>query len=217
MSFLDYNWTPILFPFLVGILNYKKLNRACKVLFIFVGYGVFNEVVGFILRDFFAVKNTMPQGNLYYIIEFLLLGIFYMIILSNKVSKKLFLLIIILFEIYSIFNVLYIQNIWEYPSIPQTISKLVFIICTLLFFHNTMLEAKIKNLWSEPLIFINVAVLIYYSGNLFFSLLFQYILEYSNEFSKLTVQYFSILNALFYVLIAIGFYKAGKQKNTSLK
>jgi hypothetical protein len=64
----------------------------------------------------------------------------------------------------------------------------------------------------EPFIWINTAILIYYTGTLFFYILFNLILEYSREFSKITVYYFSILNALFYILIAIGFLKAGKTK-----
>lgn len=73
-------------------------------------------------------------------------------------------------------------------------------------------EAKIENLWKEPTVFVNVAVLVYYSGNLFFSLLFNVILEYSRAFSKMTVVYYSILNALFYFLIAYSFMLAGKNR-----
>ncbi|WP_303923568.1 hypothetical protein [Draconibacterium sediminis] len=72
-----------------------------------------------------------------------------------------------------------------------------------------MVEAKIMSLWDEPLIWINGALLIYYSGNLFFTVLFNLILEYSREFSKITVVSFSVILTLFYVLVTIGFSKAG--------
>lgn len=76
-----------------------------------------------------------------------------------------------------------------------------------------MIEANIKNLWNVPYIWINTGILIYYSGNLFHTILFNIILEYSREFSKLTVVYFNVLNALFYILIAIGFLKFKKIKH----
>lgn len=75
-----------------------------------------------------------------------------------------------------------------------------------------MTEANIERLGQEPLIYINIAVLIYYSGNLFFSLLFNLLLEYSKEFSKLTTYYYVAIVTLFYILIAIAFWKTDKQK-----
>ncbi|WP_163323045.1 hypothetical protein [Draconibacterium mangrovi] len=73
-----------------------------------------------------------------------------------------------------------------------------------------MTEARILNLWKEPLIFLNLAVLIYYAGNLFYSLLFNLILDYSREFAKITNYYFVGLNTLFYILVAIGFWKSDR-------
>ncbi len=78
-----------------------------------------------------------------------------------------------------------------------------------------MLEAKIMKLADEPLIWINTALLIYFTGNLFFYILFNVILEASRAFSKITVQYYSGLMALFYILIAIGFFKAKKSNDVN--
>jgi hypothetical protein len=75
-----------------------------------------------------------------------------------------------------------------------------------------MVEAKIMSLWDEATIWINGALLIYYSGNLFFTVLFNVILEYSREFSKITVISFSVILALFYALVTVGFWKAGRSR-----
>lgn len=211
MNFLVYNWTPILIPFIVGLYRFSKFNKALKLLFVFVCYGTANEVVGLIWRNVLDAKNTMPSKHLYLMVSFLLMALFYIKILRSIISRRTGIGIILLFEIYCILNLIFVQTIWQYPAMPNTIGKLVLITFSILLFYKIMLDAEIKSLWKEPLVFINIAVLIYYSGNLFFSLLFQYILEYSREFSKLTVVYFSLLNALFYILIAIGFWKAGKQ------
>ena len=69
-----------------------------------------------------------------------------------------------------------------------------------------MVEAKIRNLSKEPLIWVNTAILIYYTGNLFYYILFDLFLDYSHEFLKSIGVYFFTLNTLFYILIAIGFY-----------
>ncbi len=78
-----------------------------------------------------------------------------------------------------------------------------------------MVEAQIKKLANEPLIWINTAILIYFSANLFFYALFNLILEYSVKFSRITVIYLSVVNGVFYVLIAIGFLKARVQKTNN--
>lgn len=217
MSFTDYNWTPILLPFVVGIIRYSKQDTAFKILYLFVAYGVFNELAFRIWNILFQAKNTIPLSNLYLMISFILLLLFYQRILKGMLSSWLFLLIIISFELACFLNFVFFQTIWDYPSILQTISKLIFVTFSIVYFYKVMTEAKITKLWNEPLVWVNLAVLVYYSANLFFSLLFNLILEYSREFSKITMVYFSLFNALFYMFLAIGFWKAGKQKEPVLK
>ncbi len=73
-----------------------------------------------------------------------------------------------------------------------------------------MVDAKIGQLSKESLIWINTGILIYYSGNLFYYILFNLFLDYSHEFLKSIGIYVISLNALFYILIAIGFWKVKK-------
>ncbi|MFV0590335.1 MAG: hypothetical protein ACK5M7_03045 [Draconibacterium sp.] len=212
MSFTVYNWTPILIPLVIGACRYSSLDRPARILFYFVVYGTTNELLGFVLRFIVRVHNTMPLSNLYFMSEFLLLGLLYRELLKDRYPSSAFIGIILLFELASIVNLLFFQSLYEYPSLLQTISKIFLIGFSLLYFYKIMDEAKIENLWKEPTVFVNVAVLVYYSGNLFFSLLFNVILEYSRAFSKMTVVYYSILNALFYFLIAYSFMLAGKNR-----
>jgi hypothetical protein len=62
-------------------------------------------------------------------------------------------------------------------------------------------------------------MLIYYTGNLFYYILFNLFLDYSPEFLKSIGVYFYVLNALFYILIAVGFYisKDGQGNKQSIK
>lgn len=109
---------------------------------------------------------------------------------------------------YSLINVLFLQSITEYASWPGTIAKITYLLASIVFFHKTMLEAKITKLWDEPLIWINFAILIYYAGGLSFSLLMNLALDYSMDFAKLISSSFSALNAIFYLLLTVGFVKA---------
>ncbi len=204
------NWVSILIPFFIGIYRYRQFNKNLRFVFYFVIFGTITEIVTRIII-YSGATNTLPVTHFYLMIEFLILGLFYTHVLQDIIRKRVMLGIIILFEIYCLINTLFLQSIFEYPSIPQSVSKLLLVGFSILFFYKTMIETSVPNLWKEPLIFINIAILVYYSGNLFYSLLFNLILEYSREFSKITQYYFAGLMTLFYILIAIGFWKANKQ------
>lgn len=211
MKFIMVNWVSILIPFFIGLYRYPRLDKNLKIIYYFVVYGTLNEVVTRV-AIYNGVKNTMPGIHLYLIVSFGILGIFYTNVLKGLFRRKITILIAVLFCLYSLSNSIFFQSITEYPTFPQAISKIILISFSVLFFYKIMTEANIERLGQEPLIYINIAVLIYYSGNLFFSLLFNLLLEYSKEFSKLTTYYYVAIVTLFYILIAIAFWKTDKQK-----
>jgi hypothetical protein len=76
------------------------------------------------------------------------------------------------------------------------------------FFTKVMVDGKITKLSGEPLIWINTAILIYYTGNFFHHSLYNLRLRASIDIAILSQKLFSVLNILFYLIIAIGFLKA---------
>ncbi len=203
------NWVSILIPFFIGIYRFKNLDKSLRLFFYFVVYGTVNEIV---IRIFisFGGNNTMPFSHLYLMFEFFILGLFYSEVLKGILRKRVIITIIVLFELYSVVNTLFLQSVYQYPALPLSISKIFIVAFSILFFYKIMTEARILNLWKEPLIYVNLAVLIYYSGNLFYSLLFNLILDYSREFAKVTNYYVAGLNTIFYILVAIGFWKSDR-------
>lgn len=196
----------ILVPFLFGLLRYKYFNESLKWLFGFVSYGVLNEISTLVFY-YYDFNDTMPKRHLYTFISFLFLGLFYNSLFRGFFRNNWILIIVILFEVYFLINSFFIQSIYEYPGLDRSISILIVVLFSILYFYKTMVETKITDLFNEPLIWINTAILIYYSGNLFFNILFKIIFEYSLEFGKLTFLYLKILNAIFYILITVGFLK----------
>jgi hypothetical protein len=196
----------ILVPFFIGIAKYKILEKETRYLFWFVAYGVANEFLSILFR-LNDIHNTMPKRHLYTFVSFLFLGLFYNCLLKNFFRRNWVISLVIIFEIYFLINSIFIRGIFEYPGLARSMSIFIIVIFSILYFHKIMVEAKVLRLFEEPLIWINTAMLIYFSGNLFFNILFDLIFEYSKEFGQLTFFYFKILNFLFYTLIAIGFWK----------
>ncbi len=190
--------------FLAGLYSLRSLNISLKILFIFTGFAFLTEIS---LAALIAagIKNTIPGLHFYIILEFLLWALFFRSVLHPFINRKILTAIIILFEAYVIINLLFIQDLFTMPNLVRSVEGLLLVLFSILLFSKFMIESKHRKIQKEPLIWINTAVLIYFSGNFFFNILFNMILENSREFSKITTYFFTALNGLFYFLIAFGF------------
>jgi hypothetical protein len=211
MNLSKYVWWVIFIPLIVGGIYYTKLSRSHKYIYWFIVFGTFIEIINKLLRKFLHIKNNMPLGHFYITVSFIFLALFFLFELKNFVSKKVIAGIIILFVLFSLYIILFIQSYLDYPSISGAVSALLLVSFSILLYANVMREGKIKVLSDSSLIWINSAVLIYYSGNFFFYILFNLFLQYSREFLIKTLNFFSILNFIFYILLAVGLYKAGRE------
>lgn len=209
---LIYNLTIISIPFIIGLLSFKKLNIALKYILLFVTVGVITEIWSAIVIKM-HFDNTLYTSHFYGFFSFITLGIFYGHILKGFIKQNWIVAINILYLVYFLINSLFVQGIDEYPSNALPIGSLIILTYSILFFLKVMTEAKIKNLFAEPLIWINGALLIYNSSKLFFSVLFNLLLDHSREFSLFTVLVFLGFNGLLYLMISVGFIKKRNYSN----
>ena len=195
--------------FFSGLYSFRNVSRNFKLVVVFTGIAFITEMSLTILIAR-GIKTTMPGLHFYIMVEFLLWALFYRSMLHPYIRKSLLTAFILVFELYVLIIVLFIQDLFTMPNLVGSIEGLILVLFSILLFARIMVEAKYQKLWSEPLVWINIAVLFYFSGNFFFNILFNLIMEYSNEFSKVTLKYFMGLNAFFYLMIATGFLKARK-------
>ena len=193
--------------FFAGLYSFRNIGRNFKFIVIFTGIAFITENTLTVLIAW-GVKNTMLGLHFYIMVEFLLWTLFYRSMLHPYIRKRLLASVLLLFELYVVINMVFIQDLFTMPNLVRSIEGLILVLFSILLFARIMVETKYRKLWTEPVIWINIAVLFYFSGNFFFNILFNLILEYSREFSKITVIYFTVLNAFFYLMIATGFLKA---------
>jgi hypothetical protein len=211
-----YEWLVTFIPLIVGAIYFKKFDRGLIFFYLFVVLAVLTELTTKIGIHIIGIKNTMPIGHIYIAGACLLTGLFFSVQLKGFVKKKIIVGIIIFFEAFAIFNMFFIQNLYEFPSISGATGAIMLVTFSILLFTKIMIEGKIKNLVAEPVIWLNSAVLIYYSSNFFFYILYNIILGFSREFSLRTISIFNFINAIFYVLITISFLKAGKKQSDKI-
>ena len=202
--------------FIIGIFYYKSFPREIKIIFYFVALGVLTQLYMW-LHQHFIMKNSMPVGHFYYPIAFLILAIFYMQVLKDFIKLVYLYTIIILYETYCLINSLFIQSIFEYASIEAAIGAMIVFLFSITWFTKIMIEAKIEKLAFEPLVWINSAILIYYSGNFFYYSFYNLIVNASLDVAILVAKMFSVLNLFFYLIIAIGFLIVKGSKPTKVR
>lgn len=196
--------------FIIGLVQYKKFPKELKIIFYFVAFGVLTESYSR-FHQHYIMKNVMPVGHFYFPIAFLIMGLFFLKVLKNFVETKYVLILIIAFEIYCVINTVFIQSLFDYPSLVGSIGAMLLFLFSVAFFTKIMVEAKINNLSREPLVWINTAILIYYTGNFFYHSLYNLRVTASMEVFLFAAKFFSGLNILFYLIIAIGFLKVKRE------
>lgn len=190
--------------FLVGVIFYKHLNNTLKVIFGLVCLAVITEfssqIIIYILKG-----TTIWISHFYVMIEFFLWALFYWFLMKSYVKKKLFWTVALLFELYCILNTIFIQDLNEYP-LTRAVESIFIVILSIITFHRIMIEGKMEKLTTEPVVWINTAVLLYFSSSVFFHLLFNLSLNVNIEFLKLSGYFFIAANTLLYLLFSVSFY-----------
>lgn len=211
---IKHHWVLYFIPLIVGILAFNRLDNGLKIILYYLIFSIVSETLNYIFTNIVKVSNSMPVGHFYYIGSSLILGLYYLEQLKGFFKREFIIIPIILFEVFALVNAFFIEGIFAFPSLTGAISSLIFIVFSVLLYSKILMETKIKKLQSAPVIWINSAVLILYTSHFFYFALFNIILNYSYEFSKITIQFKTIINALFYQAFTVAFLLAKKNEVT---
>ena len=194
------------FPFVIGLKQFKHLPKEYKILFALVGAALLTEITSYILTYVFTVRN-MYMINSYIILEICLISTFYILIFSNrflKIISGLFIFSFLWFAIYSLINSIHPS----FDHVVLTTESVVVIFFSILGFSHLLKHSLYKNILDAPLFWFNTAFLIYFSGNLFLHIFSKYLQEHAlYTFFEMWAIWHSLLNISFYSLISIGFWK----------
>lgn len=193
-------------PFLAAIKNLRYLKKHLFVYFIIVLISLITELLNIILAK--AGQSNLNFFRYYTIVEFLLISVFYITLFKSYFKPNLLYLIAILFLIISYLDYLF-NGLMSMDNISSAIEAIIFIIYSLFFFYYVLKNLIFENIFLEPVFWINIAVLIYFSGNLI-------LFVFSNYMAKIEPSNYIILwgfihtffNVLYSVLLSIGFWKA---------
>ncbi len=166
----------VLIPTFIFLFRFFRLNREQKILGILIVISAFTELVSFSIA--MRESGNLYLLHIYTIIQFTLLTLIY-----RSTLRKLFLpifssAIIVLFVCVAILAAAYIDGVTFFNSVARVVESLLVLTYVLGFFVLTLRELRVRYLEKEPLFWISTALLIYFSGNLFIFILYNYSLRH---------------------------------------
>ena len=159
----------------------------------------------------------MPIGHFYFPIAISILGFYYIQVLKGYIKPLWIITILSVYIIYCITNVIFIQGLFQYPSITGSLGALILFLFSVAFFTKVMAEAKIDKLSSNPYIWINSGILFYYSIGFFNHSLYHLRFKVSIDLVYFAANTYSLVNQFFYIIIITGFILAAREKRNMIQ
>jgi hypothetical protein len=119
--------------------------------------------------------NNYPVGNAYLLIQSLLLLAIYQEAL--KIKPTITYLLGGAYTAAFVANYFFLQGPYVVNSYSIVLSAVVFIVLSLLYFRQLLINLPETFVHRVPMVWVNSAVLIYFSGNLFIFMLFNYLMS----------------------------------------
>lgn len=209
----------VIIPILMGIITLRKYESKTLwiVLFYCLTYSVF-EIVGW----YYALnhwQNHFILNTLSYV-DILFWGAYFYLILEKKLNRGMVAFLVIITVILTLWSHIGTgRDFNRLDSFALSVGSLSLIFFSLIFFYQLLNNLNIKNIFSYPHFWINVGVLIYFSGS-FFTFIFAEYIAFSKD--EKIIHFFSISAVLLFfhrIFLAIGlwFSKTPIQSNLSSK
>lgn len=174
----DLSLYSVLMPVIIGVFRFKYLSALQKMIALLVLSTLLGEVGNFVLDK--LLGNNLPVAHLFTLVQFILLIKIMEQGLHPMIPKKIFKGLLITFIIVALMDAFWWNGIYSFNSYSRPLASYIFIFLALCFFYKTLKELKIKQLELEPLFWISIGLIIYFSGSqLIF--LFTNFIKTSNE------------------------------------
>ncbi len=187
-------------PTIIGLINLRLKSHLLKSLWLLIFLAFAIDILGVSIRSF-----SNEFGNAYRLIEFILLLRVYYFAFESRALKG-FVAIGLIYTIFFVADLFFFQPA-QLNSFSITLTSLVFIIFSILYFLKLMRDLPTTQIQKLPMFWINTAVLVYFAGSFFVFLLRNYLIEVLHDNQILYWSFHNILNIIKNLLFAIGLWQ----------
>jgi hypothetical protein len=158
-------------PLLAALYNYRRLDGVLKLFAFFCLIPLTFDFLEWILTKF-QVHNNCPLLHLYDLFAILFFTAIYYRGFYGLILKRIALILGVAGLVAIICDAIFIENIWTYPSISNTVVCLLMVILSLTYFYQLLTRQEFLHIDKQGLFWINSGVLFYYSINIFLFMLY---------------------------------------------
>jgi hypothetical protein len=187
-------------PLLAALYNYRRLDPVLKWIAAFCLAAALFDFAE-LATSYFHVHNNYPLLHLYNLVAVLFFIVIYYKAFYETVFKKIALIIGIIALAGVIGNSIFIESIWRYPSVSNTILCLFLIIMSLTYFYQLLTRQEFIHIEKQGLFWVNAGVLFYFSINVFLFMLFN---KFSPDEQADLHMLQSVTNIIANVLYSVG-------------
>ncbi|WP_295676887.1 hypothetical protein [uncultured Mucilaginibacter sp.] len=200
-SILDYSSTISgVLPVLAWLYNHKNLDKGLKIAGIFFLVAFFVDIL-LELMTTMGVVNNMPLIHLFIVINILFFTAIYYNAFFKPSVKKAIIALAGLALLIVVFNIIFVEGIWEYPSLSITVLSVLLICFSLAYFYQLLNRQEFIHIEKQGLFWINSGVLFYFAINIFLFMLFKH---FSKDEKQEYYMIHSTSNTIANILYTVG-------------
>jgi hypothetical protein len=202
--------TLLLLVTIAGLIRYKKLSKAFKILTVLILCTLISESIKKVYGKIY--HNNMPVAHIWAVIEYAFFSLTYFYLLTNKRVKKAIIVSTVAMLILEVVNVLFFEKLTQFPSLILEASHIVYVVYSLLLFRQMLLFPAEQSLFKQSLFWFNINVLFYATTMFLDFALLSYFIE--NKLDVIPLAYFAlVVNFIFYIVIGISILMDNKKEN----
>ena len=189
--------------FFFGLVRYRKLSIITKHVVLLAFVSAVSDSIGRVL--WINKMSNVYVLNIYTILEFLIIANIYRLEFRGFVKENLMKYIMGIFVAGSMIDMLFIQGYYQLNSYTKISECFLLVIFAIVYFYKVVTELVILDLKSEPMFWINAAVLMYFVSGSFLFTLSEYIQQYSKSLDIWVWGIHAIFLAVFCATLSVSF------------
>lgn len=185
--------------FLLGVVRYKKLSTPFRILTVLIGITIVSEITSRILINY--IHNSSPAYHFFIPIQFVLLFTIYGYLIESFKNKAFLAVASVLFVVLCFINFSFLQGFLLFPSNVLLLSSVVFIILSLLIFHQMFNSVDQESLFIKSVFWFNCAILLFFTVTFLFWSFYNYLLRHKIS-TRPFATFIYYVNIVYYLMLA---------------
>lgn len=198
----------VLIPLSIAFAKLNKVWYELKFLCFILLISFVTDLASILVIRYIVGANTYLIGNIYLIVQFILLVLLFRKHLRSTQFADIVLLFFILF---SLGNLFFFQGPWVFNSVSNVVACLVLISFCIFYFYRLLTELPTMHILRLPMLWISFAVLTYYGGNFFLFLINNYLIYGDTDSHKVMWILHNLLNIIKNILFAVALWQSYRQ------